>query len=96
MSLKDFVRGITPVFLLNLNRKRKKNNRNQILEQQKASGESVTVNKLVENLKSIGIVEGDTLLVHSSLSRIGHLENGAKTFIANTATPTPIEKSIKL
>jgi len=37
MSLKDFVRNITPLFLLNLNRKRKKNNRNQSLKHQKNS-----------------------------------------------------------
>ena len=81
MSLKDFVRNITPLFLLNLNRKRKKNNRNQSLNHQKNSGQSLTVNQLIENLKSIGIEKGDTLLVHSSLSKIGHLENGPQTFI---------------
>lgn len=81
MSLKDFVRNITPLFLLNLNRKRKKNNRNQSLKHQKNSGQSLTVNQLAENLRSIGINKGDTLLVHSSLSKIGHLENGPQTFI---------------
>lgn len=81
MSFKDVVRKLTPDFLLNLNRKRKKNNRNQSLENQKKTGESLTVNQLVDNLNAIGIVEGDTLLVHSSLSKIGYLENGPQTFI---------------
>ena len=81
MSLIDIVRRLTPVFLLNINRKRKKNNRNQSLVNQKNNGEVLTLSQMVDDLKSIGIVEGDTLLVHSSLSKIGYLENGPETFI---------------
>ena len=81
MSLKDFVRSITPTFLLNLNRQRKKSNRNQVLNQQKQSGESITKAQLIHEFKQIGIVKGDTLLVHSALSKIGYLEEGPKTFV---------------
>lgn len=81
MSLKDFLRNATPHFLLKLNRKRKKKSRNQTLEHQSKSGKALTVNQLEENLKAIGIESGDTLLVHSSLSKIGYLKDGPKTFI---------------
>jgi len=81
MSLKDFVRSITPTFLLDMNRKRKKKKRNSELSNQKIQGNSKKKRSLIDDLKRIGVVEGDSLLVHSSLSRIGHLENGAQTFI---------------
>lgn len=81
MSLKDIVRSLTPDFLLNLNRKRKKNNVNQALKNQKSKGDIVTESQLVNDLLAIGIKEGDTLLVHSSLSKMGYLEQGPKTFV---------------
>jgi len=81
MSLKDIVRRLTPDFLLNLNRKRKKKNVNQILKTQKTKGEIITESQLIADLKAIGIVKGDTLLVHSSLSKMGYLQDGPKTFV---------------
>ncbi|MFT5821670.1 MAG: aminoglycoside 3-N-acetyltransferase [Crocinitomix sp.] len=81
MSLKDVVRGLTPSFLLNWNRKRKKNNRNAELANKQSTGKSFTTTDLVKNLEAIGIKPGDSVLVHSSLSRIGHLVGGPKTFI---------------
>ena len=82
MILKDFIRKITPKWLLNLNRKRKKNLRNAQLENQKNAQLSLSKTQIMSDLEKIGIEAGDTLLVHSSLSRIGHLEEGAKTFVA--------------
>lgn len=81
MSLKDVVRSITPSFLLNWNRKRKKNNRNAELASKHSAGKSITTEDLIKNLQDIGIKAGDSVLVHSSLSRIGHLIDGPKTFV---------------
>ncbi len=81
MSLKDVLRSLTPTVLLEWNRQRKKNNRNKYLKQQKQAGKSINKNQLVEQLKAIGIKKGDTLLVHSSLSKIGYLEEGPKTLV---------------
>ena len=81
MTFKDFIRKLVPTVFLNLNRDRKKKNRNQVLLDQKSRGGSITKEDLIENLKDIGIVNGDTLLVHSALSRIGHLKNGPSTLI---------------
>ncbi|MCG8576024.1 MAG: AAC(3) family N-acetyltransferase [Flavobacteriales bacterium] len=81
MALKDFVRSITPTFLLNLNRRRKKNNRNNQLEKQKESGKALSKASILDDLERIGIKKGDSVLVHSSLSRIGYLEEGPKTLV---------------
>ena len=38
--------------------------------------------RLVQDLKALGIKEGDVLMVHSSLKSMGHVEGGAETVIA--------------
>lgn len=48
----------------------------------RASMPRVTVNDLVHDLQNVGIRQGDTLFVHSALSKIGDVEEGAKTVIA--------------
>ncbi|MFD1552844.1 hypothetical protein DNU06_08225 [Putridiphycobacter roseus] len=81
MSWKDTLRAITPAYLLSWNRKRKKNKRNKTLQKLAETGQSLTAQTILNDLKRMGIRAGDTLLVHSSLSRIGHLSEGPKTFI---------------
>jgi len=81
MSIVDFIRKITPKSLLNWNRKRKKNQRNNELSNQAVSGKSISQVDLENDLKKIGITKGDVVLVHSSLSRIGYLKDGPKTFV---------------
>ena len=41
----------------------------------------VTKQQIIEKLESIGIKNGDTIMLHSSLSKIGFVENGANTII---------------
>ncbi|UKN02162.1 AAC(3) family N-acetyltransferase [Paracrocinitomix mangrovi] len=81
MALKDFIRKSTPGFILDWNRRRKKKRRNAQLMKQKSDAKAITTQDLVDDLKSIGIQTGDTVLVHSSLSKIGYLEDGPKTFV---------------
>jgi aminoglycoside 3-N-acetyltransferase len=81
MSLRDFLRSITPSFLLNWNRKRKKENRNAQLGEVKKSGKSIQQSDLENDFRKAGIEAGDVVLVHTSLSRIGHLKDGPKTFV---------------
>lgn len=81
MSLRDVLRNLTPTFVLNWNRQRTKKNRNKALDKMQKSGESITQQKLEEDFRKAGIVEGDVVLVHSSLSKIGHLVDGPKTFV---------------
>ncbi len=81
MSLKDRVRALTPTFILNWNRRRKKKLRNKTLVEQKQSGNSLTTAAILADIEQIGIRTGDTVLVHSALSRIGYLEEGPKTMV---------------
>lgn len=81
MSLKNFVRRLTPKPILDWNRRRKKRNRDTELEQQRKSENSISKEDLIKDLRMIGIKEGDILLVHSSLSKIGFLDEGPKTLI---------------
>jgi len=81
MSFKDTLRHLTPDVILNWNRRRKKQVRNKILTNQKIAGKSLTKADIVNDLKGIGIHIGDTILVHSALSQIGHLSEGPKTFV---------------
>lgn len=41
----------------------------------------VTQQMIVDDLRKLGLKEGDAVLVHSSLSRIGYVEGGAETVI---------------
>ncbi len=81
MKMKDFIRSITPNFLLEINRERKKKIVNQHLQAQKEKGNILTEEKITNDLKNCGISEGDTVLIHASMSRIGFLENGPTTFV---------------
>jgi aminoglycoside 3-N-acetyltransferase len=81
MSLIDVVRKLTPSFLLEWNRTRKKNQRNSQHESDLKAGVTFGENEIQQDLISIGIETGDTLLVHSSLSKIGYLQKGPETLI---------------
>jgi len=79
--MRDFLRKITPQFLLTRYRKRKKNQRNKELKESKDKGDILSVEDLARDLEAIGIERGDILLVHSSLSKIGYVEEGPKTVV---------------
>jgi len=81
MSLKDFVRNLTPDFLLKWNRQRTKKIRNNQLNQMAKAGQSISQQELEKDFIKAGIKSGDILLVHSALSKIGHLVDGPKTFV---------------
>jgi len=79
--VRDFLRRISPSFLLAWFRKRKKNQKKRELNEAKSKGHLITFENLVSDLKKSGIQKGDHLLVHSSLSSIGYVENGADAVI---------------
>lgn len=45
-------------------------------------GNLVTVKTIHDDLEALGVKKGDVVIIHSSLSRLGILENGAATVIA--------------
>lgn len=81
MKLRDTFRSLTPGFLLEFYRKRKKERLRRALEELKASGQAWTKSDFVKQLREAGVGAGDTLLVHSSLSKIGYIEHGPKDLV---------------
>lgn len=79
--MRDLIRKLTPQFALNWYRSLKKQKRNAELKSAKEKGNVLTKVDLINQFKSIGIQQGDSLLVHSSLSKIGYVEGGAKTVV---------------
>ncbi len=80
-SFRDLLRSITPQFLLNRYREQKKEAVRSLIAAQREAGEGFTKETLQQQLSDIGIAEGDTLLVHSSLSKIGFVEGGPQAVI---------------
>ncbi len=79
--MKQFILKFLPKSFVHLFRRIKKYKRNQDLLKDKNVGNVLTEAILMNEFKEIGINEGDTLLVHSSMSKIGYLEHGPITFI---------------
>lgn len=80
-ALKNFIRSIVPHKLLNAYRERKKDKQRKLIHEQATKGEGLTLEKLVQELRDCGIQDGDSVLVHSSFSKIGFVEGGPKTFV---------------
>lgn len=79
--MRDLIRRLLPAFILESYRSSKKKSKNSALEKERQRGEVITKNDLIAQFRKIGIVPGDVLLVHSSLSKIGFVENGAKDVV---------------
>lgn len=67
--------------MLDFYRQHKKLQINNSLKKQANAGQSFDKAFLVNEFINIGIKSGDHVLVHSSLSKIGHLANGPSTII---------------
>lgn len=85
-ALKNFIRSLVPDKLLNSYRERKKDKRRKSIQDQAEKGEGLTLDGLIEQLRTCGLEEGDSVLVHSSLSKIGFVEGGPKTFVEGLLT----------
>lgn len=79
--MKSFIRQITPSVFLKWYRDAMKKATDAKLQKEKRKGKVYTKKDLVRHFKKIGIKPGDVLLVHSSLSKIGFVENGAKDVV---------------
>ena len=81
MKMRNILRAVMPSFLLTFYRSCKKKSKRKQLLASKSKGEIITKSELIREFQSIGIQEGDVLLVHSSLSAIGYVENGPKDVV---------------
>jgi aminoglycoside 3-N-acetyltransferase len=79
--LKQIALKYAPDFLLELVKKLKKSRRKKQLERQQLTNSAISKEKLVNDFKKIGIEKGDSVLVHSSLSKIGFVEGGPRTVV---------------
>ena len=79
--LKQLALKYAPEFILEWAKKLKKDQRRKELEFQKKNKLGISKAQLVEDLKKIGIKEGDSVLVHSSMSKIGFVNGGPKTIV---------------
>lgn len=79
--MRAFIRKITPSFILKKFRDFKRNKQRKQLLKQKESGTTHTKESLLKQLKENGILKGDTVLVHSALSKIGYVEEGPKAVV---------------
>lgn len=79
--MRDFIRSITPDWLLEQYRKRKKKQTRKQIEKQKNRKGGWSKEQLKEQLEASGIESGDTVLVHAALSKMGYVEGGPKTVV---------------
>lgn len=79
--LKQFALKYLPSFILEWLKSLKKDQRRKYLQKQKQNDSVITKDQLKKDLEKIGLCKGDSVLVHSSLSKIGFVENGAKTLV---------------
>lgn len=79
--MREFLRKILPLSLINFYKKRKKQSRLKERELLLKSNQVVTIGYIVNRLKQIGLHSGDVVMLHSSLSKLGYVENGANSVI---------------
>ncbi|AEA45136.1 AAC(3) family N-acetyltransferase [Fluviicola taffensis] len=80
-TLKNFIRSIIPDKLLHAYRENKKNKQRKSIQEQADKGEGLILDQLIKELRTCGIKEGDSVLVHTSFSKIGFVEGGPKTVV---------------
>jgi aminoglycoside 3-N-acetyltransferase len=80
--LKQLALKYAPEFLLEWAKRLKKNQRRKHLSEQEKSDSGITKEQLLNDLRKIGLKENDSVLVHSSLSKIGFVKGGASTVIS--------------
>jgi aminoglycoside 3-N-acetyltransferase len=79
--LKQLILKYAPAFLLNWAKALKKAKRRRHLQKQEKNNSGISKQRLIEDFQKIGIKKGDSLLVHSSLSKIGFVDGGAPAVI---------------
>src|SRR6476646_2995873 len=79
--LKQIILRYTPSFILEWLKSVRKGQRRKYLKQQQEKNSVITKEQLKLDLQKIGLRKGDSVLVHSSLSKIGFVENGAQALV---------------
>lgn len=80
-ALKNFIRSLVPATILNAYRERKKDKQRKLIREQELRGEGLTFTQLLHQLQACGIEAGDSVLVHSSFSKIGFVAGGPRILV---------------
>lgn len=75
-NLFDDYRELIPGFMLDAWRDLNKKRKRKELAREKQKGLSITTLRLKEQLREMGITFGDHVMVHSAMSKMGHLREG--------------------
>lgn len=79
--MRKILLNILPKVLINLYKKNKKRLRLKQRGSLLNNKQIVTETDIINVFHKTGIIQGDTVMLHSSLSKIGYVENGADTLI---------------
>ena len=79
--MRKFIRNILPQQLIDFYKNQKKRRKQKQRETLASANHIVTQHQIVERLKEIGLNNGEVVMLHSSLSKIGYVEDGAETLI---------------
>ena len=74
-------KSLIPNFLKEIFRSLKRKKRQAELHNQQQSGQGFTKDELKQSLFNAGILPGDHIMVHASLSKMGFIEGGADTVV---------------
>ncbi|MDQ3047426.1 MAG: AAC(3) family N-acetyltransferase [Bacteroidota bacterium] len=66
--------------IITVGKRLKKTLKRNALETKRRNQEVISREQLVADFKSLGLQEGDNVIVHSSLSKMGYVDGGAATF----------------
>jgi len=79
--MRNLLRKLTPSIFLYWYRGSKKRTKESKLRKERLQGKVFSKKDLTRHFRKAGIKKGDTVLVHSSLSKIGYVENGPKDVV---------------
>ncbi|WP_343634063.1 AAC(3) family N-acetyltransferase [Fluviicola sp.] len=80
-ALKNFIRSLVPAKVLNAYRERKKDKQRKLIREQELRGEGLTFTQVFQQLQACGLKAGDSVLVHSSFSKIGFVAGGPRIIV---------------
>lgn len=79
--MRSVIVNILPSYILNFFKKQKKRRKQKLRETLANTNHIVTQSQIIEQLKEVGIKNGEVVMLHSSLSKMGYVEGGAQTVI---------------
>lgn len=80
-ALKNFIRSLVPERILNAYREKKKDKQRKLIREQELRGEGLTFTQVFHQLLACGLKAGDSVLVHSSFSKIGFVAGGPRIIV---------------